>query len=210
LTVTPVWSQDPTANVGVQASIQRGLDFLRTKGQADDGTFTIRAGPGLTALALTAAIRCGAPLDDPLVAKGLKALEGFAKPDGGIYGNGRLRNYETCVAILCFTEANADGRYNDLLKNAAKFVRGMQIGPESGVDQTDPRYGGVGYGGPERPDLSNTSYMIEALIASGAEANDEAIQRALKFVSRCQNLDTTLRATPNATRPTGACAATAR
>src|SRR6185436_14353875 len=51
------------------------------------------------------------------------------------------------------------------------------------------RYGGVGYGGPERPDLSNTTYLIDALIAAGAPADDQAIQRALAFVSRCQNLD---------------------
>ena len=59
-------------------------------------------------MALTALLRNDVPVDDPMVAKGLKALEGFVKPDGGVYGNGRLKNYETCVAILAFTEANAD------------------------------------------------------------------------------------------------------
>jgi hypothetical protein len=182
----PALAQEAAAP-DVQATIDKALEFLRTKGQAADGTFTSQAGPGITALTLTAAIRCGAPLDDRMVAKGLKALEGFVQADGGIYG--RMRNYETCVAILCLTEANADGRYNDVLKNAAAFLRGLQIGPNNGVANDEPFYGGVGYGGPERPDLSNTSYMIDALIASGAEANDEAIQRALVFVSRCQNLD---------------------
>ena len=41
-----------------------------------------------------------------MVATGLQALEGFVKPDGGIYGNGRLKNYETCVAMVCLAEAN--------------------------------------------------------------------------------------------------------
>lgn len=179
---------DPAPPPDVKVAVERALNFLRTTGQAADGTFTAQAGPGLTALAVTAALRSGAKIDDPLVSKGLKALEGFVKPDGGIYG-GRLKNYETCVGILCFTEANADKRYDATLKKAADFVRGLQIGAASEVGQDDPRFGGVGYGGPERPDLSNTAYLIDALIASGAPGDDQAIQRALAFVSRCQNLD---------------------
>jgi hypothetical protein len=170
------------------AAIERGLEFLRTHGQADDGTFTIQAGPGLTALAVTAALRNGVALDDPMVAKGFQALEGFVKPDGGIYGNGRLQNYETCVAIVAFQLANKDGRYDKLLSNADKFVRTLQYGATGNEPKSDVWYGGAGYGGPGRPDLSNTSYLIDALVASGGEANDEAIQRALVFVSRCQNL----------------------
>lgn len=167
--------------------VAKGIEFLR-QAQAEDGTFSARAGSGITSLAITAAIRNGVPLDDPLVQKGLKAMEKFVQPDGGIYGGDRLRNYETCVAIVCFVEANKDGRYDTILKNAERFVRGIQIGASGDVDPKDPRYGGVGYGGPERPDLSNTTYLIEALHALGAKDDDPAIQRALAFVGRCQNL----------------------
>ncbi len=168
--------------------VAKGLQYLEKNGQADDGTFTAQAGPGLTALAVTGALRSGETVDDPVVAKGLKALEGFVKPDGGIYGNGRLRNYETCVAMLCFEEANADGRYNEMLKKAREFVTGLQYG-KGDIKQDDVWFGGVGYGGAGRPDLSNTGYLVEALIETGSEADDEAIQRALVFVSRCQNLE---------------------
>ena len=168
-------------------TIDRGLKFLEQHGQAADGTFSIKAGPGLTALALTAALRNGRTVDHPMVAKGLKALESFVKPDGGIYGNGRVRNYETCVAITCFKLANKDGRYTKVLDDADKFVRGLQSGA-AGSDKDDPWYGGVGYGGPRRPDLSNTSYLIDALKAGDSEQDNIAIQRALVFVSRCQNL----------------------
>ena len=51
----------------------------------------------------------------------------------------------------------------------------------------DPWYGGVGYSGSERPDLSNTAYFVEALVAAGADKDDPNIQKALVFVSRCQN-----------------------
>ncbi|MEZ6088665.1 MAG: prenyltransferase/squalene oxidase repeat-containing protein [Pirellulaceae bacterium] len=171
-----------------QAIVDKGLKYLAEQGQTEEGTFSPKAGPGLTALALTAALRNGRDVSDPMVAKGLKALEGFVKPDGGIYGDGRLRNYETCVAMLCFSEANKNGEYNEILNRAKQFVTGFQYG-EGERDPSDPWYGGVGYGGAGRPDLSNTGYMIEALRAVETEPNDPAIQRALAFVSRCQNLD---------------------
>ena len=189
-------SQDVRINVAatqeapqVVQTINKGLQFLRQR-QAADGTFSIKAGPGLTALAITASIRCGEPLDSPMVSKGLAALETFVKPDGGIYGSGRLTNYETCIGIICFAEANASGRYNSILQNAKKFVTGMQYGGASdSTSEDDVWIGGVGYGGKGRPDLSNTSYLIEALRALEAGPNDPAIQAALAFVSRCQNLE---------------------
>jgi squalene-hopene/tetraprenyl-beta-curcumene cyclase len=180
---------ESAAGVDRAAVIADGIEYLRTAGQAEDGTFTAQAGPGLTAMALTALLRNDVPVDDPMVAKGLKALEGFVQPDGGVYApSGRLKNYETCVAILAFTEANADKRYDKIIANANKFVRGLQYGAAADQDKENVWYGGVGYGGPERPDLSNTSYLIDALHAVDAPSDDEAIQRALVFVSRCQNL----------------------
>ncbi|GAA4455084.1 hypothetical protein [Novipirellula rosea] len=77
-----------------QEIVSNGLAFLAKMGQSDAGTFSDKVGPGVTALAITAALRNGRGTDDPMVAEGLKALEGYVKPDGGIYGNGRLRNYE--------------------------------------------------------------------------------------------------------------------
>lgn len=170
--------------------VDKGIEYLTRNGQSDDGTFSGRVGPGVTALAVTSALRNGRTVNDPMVRKGLKALEGFVKPDGGIYGSGRLKNYETCVAMICFAEANQDGRYSELLDRAKAFVTGIQYGAANG-DKSDPWYGGVGYGGSGRPDLSNTGYLIEALRATEAAPDDPAIQRALVFISRCQNLDGT-------------------
>lgn len=171
-----------------QEIVSKGLAFLAKEGQSEQGTFSDRVGPGVTALAITSALRNGQTIDDPMVAEGLKALEGYVKPDGGIYGNGRLKNYETCVAMVCFAEANKTAQYNEILKRAKAFVTGIQYG-EGTKDPSDPWYGGVGYGGAGRPDLSNTGYMIEALRAVETPASDPAIQRALVFISRCQNLD---------------------
>jgi len=168
--------------------VDKGLRYLAESGQSAEGTFSDSAGPGVTSLAITAALRNGRTVDDPMVKKGLAAMEKFVKPDGGIYGNGRLKNYETCVAMVCFAEANRNGKYNEILKRAKDFVTGVQKG--SGQrPPSDPWYGGVGYDGDGRPDLSNTGYFIEALKSVETGSEDPAIQRALVFISRCQNLD---------------------
>jgi squalene-hopene/tetraprenyl-beta-curcumene cyclase len=65
-----------------------------------------------------------------------------------------------------------------------KFLKGLQ----TAKDEADAKYGGVGYDGKSRPDLSNTQMFIDGLLAAGVQKNDPAIQNALKFVSRCQNL----------------------
>jgi squalene-hopene/tetraprenyl-beta-curcumene cyclase len=182
-------AQEAAAHGDTRAeTIAKGLAYLREHGQGEDGSFSSRMGPGLTGLALTAALRNGLNPDDPMVAKGLAALESFVKPDGGIYGSGRIKNYETCVAIVAFQLANKNGRYKSLLDNAERFVRGLQVGASDNADESNLAYGGVGYGGPERPDLSNTAYLIDAIQSLDASADDQAIQRALVFVSRCQNL----------------------
>ncbi|MEM9365492.1 MAG: prenyltransferase/squalene oxidase repeat-containing protein [Planctomycetota bacterium] len=178
-----------------QQIVNRGLEYLRTSGQSDEGMFSPRVGPGVTALALTAALRNNLPLSDPMVKAGLEALESYAKPDGGIYGNGRLRNYETCVAMLAFAEANNGGQYNEILAKAKAFVTGVQYG-KADRNPEDPWYGGASYGGDGRPDLSNTGYLIEALRSLETPASDPAIQAALAFVSRTQNLDSKYNDTP--------------
>jgi squalene-hopene/tetraprenyl-beta-curcumene cyclase len=140
---------------------------------------------------VTGLIDAGVPLDDPALAKGLKALEKFVQKDGGIYGTGTgHKNYETCVAVMALKAADADGRYDKILAHADKFLRGLQWDEEEGIDKSDERYGGADYGpSKKRPDLSNTQFLVDALKAMGAKDDDPNIQKALVFVSRCQNLE---------------------
>ncbi len=133
-------------------------------------------------------LKHGRSPNDPAVAKSLKYLEKFVQRDGGIYSNGSpYQNYETSLAIQCFAAANADGRYKNLLANAEKFIKSIQ----SAGNPADENYGGSGYDPKtKRADLSNTSFLFDALQAMGKGADDEAVKRALVFVSRCQNLET--------------------
>jgi squalene-hopene/tetraprenyl-beta-curcumene cyclase len=175
--------------MAVQRAVDRAAGFLATA-QAKDGSFAAYASPGVTSIITTALVRNGRGVNDPVVAKALKYLESLVQPDGGIYKSGNLlENYETCLAMMAFAEANRDGRYSKVLKKAEAFVKGAQWGSAEGADKSDLSYGGAGYGKHKRPDLSNTQFFIEALRAVGDGPNDEAVQKALVFVSRCQNLE---------------------
>jgi squalene-hopene/tetraprenyl-beta-curcumene cyclase len=187
-----------------EQTIARALQYLR-QNQFEDGSYSKQTGPAVTALITTGIIRAGRSVDDPLVAKSLKYLESFMQPDGSIANpQSAYKNYETCLAILCFSEANQDGRYQALLKKADAFVKHEQWDEGEGHDKASFSYGGAGYGSKKRPDLSNTSFLLEALRAAGNSADDENIQKALVFVSRCQNLETEHNTTPfSAKNPDG-------
>ncbi len=181
--------------------VDRAVAYLRTVGQAADGSFSAYAGPGVTAVVATGLLRSGISPRDPLLANSLKHLEGFVQPDGGIYQPDTLYgNYETCLGVMCFTEANTQGRYDEALAGAEKYLRKIQWDDGEGHDITSSSYGGAGYGKHERPDLSNTNFLIDALKARGLGADDEAMRRALVFVSRCQNLETEHNTTPFAAK----------
>jgi hypothetical protein len=158
--------------------------------QADDGSISRHIGIGPTAIATLGLLRCGRATSDPQVAKGLAFLEDYTQETGGIHiPGGRIPVYETCIAMMCFKEANRDGRYDKILKAADAFIRKGQIDETKGKQKSDVSYGGIGYGGRSRPDLSNTAFLVEALKSAGAKPDDPALQRALVFVSRCQNLE---------------------
>ncbi len=102
--------------------------------------------------------------------------------------------------MVAFSRANKDGKYNKLIGDCEKFVKQQQWDGGEGKEPSDPFYGGAGYGSKARPDLSNTSFMIDALHELGRGGDDEAIQRALTFVTRCQNLEGPQNNTPAATK----------
>jgi squalene-hopene/tetraprenyl-beta-curcumene cyclase len=169
--------------------VDRGVAYLSAS-QADDGSFSKQAGPGVTALVATAFLENGRTTSDPVVATALKFVESHVRPDGGIYSEGsKWRNYETSLAIRCFAAANKDGHYDELLKRAADYVKGIQWDGGEGHDESSDHYGGAGYGSHNRPDLSNTTFLAEALEAVGTGPEDPAVQRMLVFVSCCQNLE---------------------
>jgi squalene-hopene/tetraprenyl-beta-curcumene cyclase len=183
----PTRTPDPASYDRV---VRPALDYLRLHGQAEDGSFSKQLGPGVTAVVLTGALQTGrVSPQEPWVAKGLKFLESYIKSDGGIYDT-RHDNYTTSVAMMAFVAANRDGKYNTIIANAQKFLKKIQWDEDESIDQNNPFYGGIGYDSQKRPDMSNTQFAIEALKASGIKSDDPALQKALIFLSRSQNLHT--------------------
>ncbi len=190
-----VGAQDP----GVPAKeiapiVEKALAYLKTS-QGTDGSFSPKlAGPGVSAIVAAGLIKSGVSADDPVVAKALKYIESQVQKDGGVYDKG-LANYTTSVAIMAFAEANKGGKYDAVIKNAQAFIKQIQHD-----DDSKPSHGGFSYDGKKNPDMSNTGFSIDALVAAGIPKDDPALKKAIAFVSRSQNLPGEANALPYATK----------
>lgn len=185
-----VAAADQARDAAIRKMADRAIDYLKTRGQAENGAFSPESGTAVTSLCVAAILRHRPEaVNDPAIKKAIAFIESHFRADGGIYIEGSLyKNYETCIAVDALIQANVDGRYDSNLQRARLFIRGIQWDEDEGLTPQDPAYGGAGYGSKSRPDLSNTAFMIEALRQLGDPADDEAIQKALMFVSRTQNL----------------------
>jgi squalene-hopene/tetraprenyl-beta-curcumene cyclase len=184
-----------------QQTVQSGVQYLLEKGQAEDGSFSKQLSPAVTAMCTSSLLEHGIPLSHPKVQKAISYLESLVQPDGGIYPAGStLRNYETSVAVMCFQrakelaeksgDAESAAKYHKVVGRAVAFLKGLQWDDSEGHPIESQFYGGQGYGSHKRPDASNTSYFLDALEAAGEDGESEAVQKALVFMSRCQNLPT--------------------
>lgn len=188
---SPARGESQAADTKPQELMGKAAAFLRAR-QAEEGNWTPdRKEPGITALVVTALLRSGrVTASEPVITRGLSYLERYLGP-GANPTDVPHANYTTAIALLAFQEANAGGKYDALIKQGQQFLTRMQWDESEGKGRDDPFYGGAGYGGRNnRPDLSNSSFFIEALRDTGIPADDPAIKKALIFVSRCQNLKT--------------------
>ena len=185
----------------LRQAIARGNAWLKAQ-QKPDGRWDDEVLPALTALALTAAVR-DPNLDPkaptpPHVEKGFAWLLAQQKEDGGIYNRG-LSVYNTATSLTALMAANKPA-YEPAAVKARKHLVGAQwdIGEKGKTD--NPNDGGIGYGSKnDHTDLSNTYLAIEALALSKRLVEDGKYgdqpdldwEAAIKFISRCQNLEET-------------------
>ena len=176
----------PTANE-VDALIAKASAFILAQAQPNGalvpGAKYVLGVTGLAAEALAAKPNATAT-SDPKLAKALAFVNGFRQPDGGVYDPAEgLGNYCPAIALLLWsTSGSADPA---AVTAAQNYIWGLQNRTED-----SPAAGGIGYGskGPGHEDLSNTSFAVQALRASGVPANEPRMQQALKFLERCQDL----------------------
>ncbi len=179
----------------IRQSIARGNDWLKSR-QNPDGFWDDAQLPAFTALALNAAVRDpnldrSAPFPAH-IEKGYTWLLAQQKEDGGIYNRG-LSVYNTATAV---TALMATGRkdFEPAVVKARKHLIDNQW------DTDDANQGGIGYGSNNtHTDLSNTYLAIEAIALSRKVVEDGNFgeqpeldwEAAIKFLSRCQNLEET-------------------
>jgi squalene-hopene/tetraprenyl-beta-curcumene cyclase len=202
-------AQEPARQAGLAAEVRVALDQSLQKGaayllsrQEADGSWLHH--PAVTALAATALLQTpsspGATLT-PAAAKAIDFVKGCAKPDGSIWtpGEGQYPNYSTAISLIALVAADRPAD-REIMRKARQFL----LGPTSQfaqVPESDPAFGGIGYGKSGRPDLSNTQWALEALYVSRhldrepytdnpaqPQQAELAWGRALTFLTRCQNL----------------------
>lgn len=175
-------------------AIDRGIKFIRT--HQDPKTGAVRfladnektAHPGLTGMALLCYLRShrGYTSDDgPFVGRALEWLVSMQKPDGSIYLHDSAQ-YCTSVALTAIAESG-EKRFKGAQQRALDYLVAIQASENTGYRKGDRFYGGVGYGGDERPDLSNTQFGVEAARAAGLPKDHPFFKRAATFAGRTQN-----------------------
>jgi squalene-hopene/tetraprenyl-beta-curcumene cyclase len=204
---TPAQTTDESLRNEVQAAINKGIRYLKTKQDPANGAFGTPDNPGFTALAAMAImgdplLKKGQPMPDE-AKKAYDFLLSCQKPDGSIMGKG-YANYTTSLSLTALTVAGHENKYRDAILKARRFIVGGQIDSgEKGKDDT-PNDGGIGYGTNPASDLSNTHFALEALYHAQIYFQDDVAVKsepqlnyaaAIEFVSKCQNLSATNKST---------------
>ncbi|HOW19214.1 MAG TPA: terpene cyclase/mutase family protein [Phycisphaerae bacterium] len=178
----------------VEAAIARSLKRLETT-QLPEGAW--KGFGGTPDPAVTSIVALGFAQDPhygpkhPVVRRAMKYVLSCKQKDGGIYGDAGVKNYSASIALM-FLSALRDPALKDEVAGQQAFLKGEQWreGKKDkagqSIDPSHPWYGGAGYGHSERPDLSNTQMMLDALHESGLPASDPVYKRALVFIERCQ------------------------
>jgi squalene-hopene/tetraprenyl-beta-curcumene cyclase len=191
LVVGHIYSADPSNASDWDRVTDKAVAYLKSQ-QAPDGSWSESRSPGITGIVLTGMLKSGklSP-KDPVAEKALQYIQGLINPKAGhIAGKDpkvQLQNYVTCVNVLALTSADRDS-YKAVIADAASFLKKLQWDEGENKSRSDDFYGGAGYDSKSRPDLSNTQFFLDALHAAGIPNDDPAYQKALVFVSRCQNL----------------------
>lgn len=177
---------DPALREKARRAVDAGLHYLRGQ-QAPDGS--VLRSVGITALSLRAFLeshRGYNESDGAFISRQVDFLLSKVRPDGSISESLQNTSYNTAVAVSALA-ATKNPKYDAVIAGARKFLINHQIDEEEGYKPDHRYYGGIGYGGDERPDMSNVYFALEGLKASSADPKDPVWQKALVFVSRSQN-----------------------
>ncbi len=163
-----------------------GLHYLR-KNQAKDGSWS--GSVGVTALGLRAFLenrRGYNESDGAFITAPVNFLLSHVRNDGSISESLQNTNYNTATALVAL-QATGNEDYAAVIARGREFLKKLQIDERDGYQRDHRYYGGIGYGGDERPDLSNMYIAVEALKATATDPQDPVWEKALLFINRSQN-----------------------
>ncbi len=189
-----------------QQAIARGLTYLRSAQNEDGGWLTdTQAAPtdqpdkpapiavAVTALAAKAIVQAQPQaMNDAAFHRAIRFMRLAQNADGSFEG-GALTNYVTSVVVTALAGADEQD-FHDEIQDATHWLVIKQWDQTEGLTAKQDWFGGAGYGNRGRPDVSNTQTMLDALYEAGMSPDEPAVQRALAFMSRAQNLQATNKA----------------
>lgn len=176
---------DPDMVAKANKSVDKGLRFLRGL-QKDDGSYGGHV--GLTAMALLAFADSHRKYrydDGPFISRAADWLAAQTRADGAITGDA-TPTYNTALAIMAL-DAIDRAKYKKQIEGGQAFLVRFQTDEDQKYKKADKFYGGIGYGGDERPDMSNLQYALEALARTDYDPKSDVWEKAQVFVSRSQN-----------------------
>jgi squalene-hopene/tetraprenyl-beta-curcumene cyclase len=182
----------------VKRAAEKGLNWL-AKAQNPDGSWSSPEYPAITGLGLCAfrlQPDAGSTTNGlAVVNKGYGFLLSCVQTNGGIYRK-ELPSYNTSIALTALVLANRQ-EYTPIILKARQFIAGLQVDTGEQGKLDSPFDGGIGYGNQDKqPDLSNTSFALEAMALSKNLIKDKNLaasadlnwQAAIHFIQSCQNL----------------------
>ncbi len=203
---------DAKRDTAVRAAMGRGLMWLRAHTSEKGGWLTdLRAAPtdattsllspvgaAVSALGLKSFVQAGAdPVHDPMLRSLVASLLARQEADGR-FDDGNLSTYVTAAVVTALASLPPSDRVTHAMHKGSQALRQLQWNETDNVEPSLDWYGGAGYGKHGRPDLSSTQWLLEGLHAAGDCSdsrdhfgcdcdNDPARQRAIAFLTRCQN-----------------------
>ncbi|MFM9914897.1 MAG: prenyltransferase/squalene oxidase repeat-containing protein [Rhizobacter sp.] len=179
-------AMEPELRRKAKRAIAGGLHYLRGQ-QAADGS--VLKSVGITSLALRAFLESPEKYnedDGAFMTRQVDYLLANVKADGSISASLQATAYNTAVALNALA-ATKNPKHDAVIAAGRKFLLAHQIDEDEGYKPDHVYYGGIGYGGGERPDLSNVYMSLEGLKATSTDPKDPVWQKALTFVNRSQN-----------------------
>jgi squalene-hopene/tetraprenyl-beta-curcumene cyclase len=190
----------------IDHALVAGADYLIAR-QAPDGAWrsatygAFKEGDALTPLAVRALL-CTPPSRrrDAACRQGTAYLAALARSDGTIAGGTYGLTYPVYTAATTVMVLRESGHHH-AWEAWLTLLRQHQLTEAQGWQPTDRQYGGWGYAKdlPRKPapglpiptlmepNLSATTFAVEALRSTGVGPDDPALRKARAFIERCQN-----------------------